>query len=234
VIGKVVPSDYFAARQSLSQEVVALIKDMIAAGTLPPGGRIVESQLARQLGVSLTPVREAIRLLAGEGVVVIVPNKGALVRELTHQDILEIYSMRAVLEGLAVRLATELASADELHALEQHYVRMRAKLHDDTVASLLPDATYIHETIVRLSRHSRLIAAYQALTFQIALVNRALGTRSTKQQEVDRHAEVLDALARRDPSYAERVLREHIYHAYQLNSRWGSTTAPELATPRWF
>jgi DNA-binding GntR family transcriptional regulator len=234
VISDIVSPNYFAGRQSLSQEVVELIKRLITDGILNPGERIIESQLARQLGVSLTPVREAIRLLAGEGIVVIVPNKGALVRELTRQDIFEIYSMRAVLEGMAIRLATELASMDELHALEQHYEQMRAKIHDDTVESLLADATHIHETIVRCSRHTRLIGVYQTLTFQIALVNRSLGTKSTKQQEVDRHADVIVALAHRDPDYAERLMREHIYQAYRLYTQLASEVQPALAAPLWF
>jgi DNA-binding GntR family transcriptional regulator len=213
--------------------VAVLIKRLITDGALSPADRIVESQLARQLGLSLTPVREAIRHLAGEGVVVIVPNKGPYVRELTEQDIFEIYSMRAMLEGLAIRLATQLASDDEISVLDRHFERMREKLHDDTVETLLSDATYIHETIVRLSRHTRLTDAYQVLAFQIAIINRFVGTKSTKQDEVDRHAVVIGALKRRDPDDAELIMREHIHQAYREYHRLAHAEPSQPAEPRW-
>src|SRR5689334_20370456 len=107
----------FAERKSLGQEVAALIKQAIAEGALAPGERIVESKLAQELGLSLTPVREAVRELVGEGILTISPNRGPSVRVLSPEDAFELYSLRAMLEGLAIRLAITRASVEERAAI---------------------------------------------------------------------------------------------------------------------
>lgn len=206
---------YFADRQNLSQELVTLIKKWILDGDLNPGDRIVESKLSRQLGISPTPIREAVRMLAGEGIVTILPNRGPSVRMLSMTDVFEIYSMRAMLEGLALRLATLHASEEEVAALEAFYVEMQRKLHDPEVTTLVQDSAYLHQTIILLSQHSRVIAAYDGISFQIAQVNRILGRESTKQKEVDQHEELVVALRQRDPDEAEKVMRAHIYRSYR-------------------
>lgn len=215
MIPNTITKTYFAERQNLSQELVVLIKKLILNGELRPGDRIVESKLSKQLGISPTPIREAVRLLAGEGIVTILPNRGPLVRPLTMADVFEIYSIRAMLEGLAIRLATRRASDGQIVALEAIFSEMQRKLHDPVVPSLLEDSTQIHQTIMDLSQHSRLIGAYTAISFQITLVNRILGQESTKQKEVDQHGELVEALQARDPDVAEQVMRAHIYRSYR-------------------
>lgn len=201
-------------RQGLSNDIVTLIKQKILDGTLNPGDRIVESKLARELGISQTPVREAIRHLSGEGILTIVPNKGSLVKRLSMQDVFEIYSLRAILEGLAIKLATQLASAQDVADLERFFAAMKAKVDDDSVPSLLADSLQIHNTIIRLANHSRLTSAYSALSFQIARVNRILGQESTKAKEVQQHEELIVALKTGDPDFAEKTMRRHINRSY--------------------
>jgi DNA-binding GntR family transcriptional regulator len=202
-------------KQNISEDLVQLIKQQIIEGELNPGDRIVETKFAKDLGISQTPVREAIRQLSGEGVVVIVPNKGPMVRELNMQDVFEIYSLRAVYEGLAIRLAIRNASDQDIQELESVYEDMKRKMNDDEVPSLLEESLYIHQSIIRLSKHERLIRMYKTISFQIALVNRILGRASTKQKEVEQHWELIDAMRRRDPDHAEGVMREHIHRSYQ-------------------
>ncbi len=206
---------YFAERQNLSQELVVLLKKLILNGELRPGDRIVESKLSKQLGISPTPIREAVRLLAGEGIVTILPNRGPIVRPLTMADVFEIYSIRAMLEGLAIRLTTRHASDEQITALEAFFAEMQRKLYDPAVPSLLDDSMQIHQTIMDLSQHSRLIGTYAAISFQITLVNRILGQESTKQKEVDQHAELVEVLRGRDLDVAEKVMRAHIYRSYR-------------------
>ena len=224
----------FAGRRSLSQEVAALIKKQMVDGVLNPGDRIVETKLAKELGLSQTPIREAIRLLSGEGIVTIVPNKGPVVQTLTQKDIFEIYSIRAVLEGLAMRMATQVASAEEIEAVQRIHERMVRKLHDDSVTSLLRDSAHLHASIVALSKHSRLIATYESVSFQISLVNRILARVSTKQKEVDQHRELVEALAGRDPEHAERTMRAHIYRSYQEFTELEDTPSTDLPESLWF
>ncbi|MDF2723765.1 MAG: GntR family transcriptional regulator [Paenibacillus sp.] len=202
-------------KQNISEELVKYIKQQIISGELNPGDRIVETKLARELGVSQTPVREAIRHLHGEGVITIVPNKGPMVRTLDMKDVFEIYSVRSMLEGLAIRLATQNATDEQVGEVEQCYEQMKLKLHDDSVVSLLPDSSRIHQIIIDLSNHARLINMYQSIAFQIALVNRLLGAKSTKQKEVDQHLELVEVLKNRDPNIAEQTMRKHIFRSYR-------------------
>lgn len=204
-----------ARRTTLGQEITALIKQAIGDGTLVPGQRIVESKLAQELGVSLTPVREAVRQLAGEGILTIVPNRGPSVRVLSEEDAFELYSLRAMLEGLAIRLAVTRSRPEELATIDACFREMVAAVADDAVASLLAHSTRIHEGIVALSKHERLITTYRSLALQIAVLNRVVGQRSTKQHEVDWHRPVVDALLGDDPVGAERVVRDHIYESYR-------------------
>jgi DNA-binding GntR family transcriptional regulator len=205
----------FSEKQNLSEDLVFYIKQQIIDGELNPGDRIVETKLARELGISQTPVREAIRQLMGEGIITIAPNRGPLVRSLNMKDVFEIYSLRAMLEGLSIRLATQNATPEDIKKLEDFYKQMEEKLHDDSVDSLLQDSLYIHQSIINLSNHSRLISMYKSINFQISLVNRILGRKSTKQKELDQHWELIEALVRRDPDQAEKVIREHIYRSFR-------------------
>lgn len=213
--GQVQPQPLLIQKQNISEELVKYIKHQIITGELNPGDRIVETKLARELGVSQTPVREAIRHLHGEGILTIVPNKGPLVRTLDSKDVFEIYSIRSMLEGLAIRLATQHATDAQIAELESFYEQMKRKLHDDGVVSLLPDSLHIHQTIIEMAGHSRLLNMYQSISFQISLVNRLLGARSSKQKEIDQHAELIEALQRRDPDEAERTMRNHIFRSYR-------------------
>jgi DNA-binding GntR family transcriptional regulator len=205
----------FAERKSLGQEVAALIKQAIAEGALAPGERIVESKLAQELGLSLTPVREAVRELVGEGILTVSPNRGPSVRVLSPEDAFELYSLRAMLEGLSIRLAIARASVEERAAVQHILDEMVAAVADDAIPTLLPYSTRIHEGIVALSTHARLIAFYQSLALQIALLNRVVSPTSNKEHEVAWHRPVVTALIGDDPDRAERVIRTHIYESYQ-------------------
>jgi DNA-binding GntR family transcriptional regulator len=203
-------------KQNISEELVDYLKNQILSGELNPGDRIVETKLARELGISQTPVREALRQLQGEGIITIIPNKGPMVRNMDLKDAFEIYSIRAMLEGLAIRLAALNASDEDIAALEQFFFRMKEKVHDDSVpvSYLLDDSFYIHETIIKLSNHTRLNQLYKSISFQIALVNRILGSTSSKMKEFEQHWELIEVLKNRNPDQAEEVMRRHIYRSY--------------------
>lgn len=205
---------FFIDKQSISQDLVDHIKQMILNGELNMGDRIVETRVAKDLGISQTPVREAIRQLCGEGILIVVPNKGPMVRTFDLKDVYEIYSLRSVTEGMAIRLATFNAADEDIESLKQFYEEMRRKVDDSTVDTLLSDSLHIHQTIMKLSNHSRLIETYDSIAFQISMVNRILGNESTKRKEVEQHQELVEALASRDPEHAEKTMRRHIYRSY--------------------
>jgi len=224
----------FREKQSISQDLVGYIKQQIAEGELHPGDRIVETKLAKDLGISQTPVREAIRQLCGEGVITIIPNKGPVVRTLTMKDVFEIYSLRAVLEGLAIRMAIHNASDEDVEQLKAFYEEMKRKEHDPSVETLLPDSLHIHQTIVTLSKHDRLISTYQSISFQISIVNRMMSRASTKRKEVEQHAELVEALASRNPDEAEMIIRRHIFRTYKEFAKVNTVEHPDYGEDIWF
>jgi DNA-binding GntR family transcriptional regulator len=120
-----------------------------------------------------------------------------------------------MLEGLAIRLATQNATDEQIAGLESFYEEMKQKLNDDSVTSLLHDSSHIHRTIIEMAGHSRLLNMYQSISFQISLVNRLLGAKSTKQKEVDQHLELIEALKKKDPDSAEQTMRKHIFRSYR-------------------
>lgn len=202
-------------KKSMSHELVELIKQKILSGELNPSERIVEIKLAKEFGISQSPVREAIRHLSGEGIVTIVPSKGPIVKKMEAADIFEIYSLRSSLEALAIHLTTQHASDEEIRELVEFYSMMGDWLHDDSKPTLLKESLHLHQSIIRLSRHSRLIQVYESISFQIQLVNRILGMTSTKQKEYNDHRELIDALVSRDPVSSEQIMRKHIQRSYQ-------------------
>lgn len=222
-----------ADNQSLRADIVSLIKNKIINGDLNPGDRIVESQLVRELGISQTPIREAIHQLVGEQVVDVVPNRGALVRTLSAKDVFEIYSYRAVLEGMAIRLAVQNVTIKDIKHLEQFYGEMKAKLTDDSVELLSQDSSYIHHYIYKLSKHAILLSMYEFISFRIQLVNRVLQRKYSKEQEVAEHLELIEVLKNGDPDEAEKVMREHIYRSYRNFVDIGMFDQNELAQNHW-
>lgn len=220
-------------KQSLGVDVVKYIKQKIISGELNPGDRIVETALARELGTSQTPIREAIRQLAGEGIVKIIPNRGPLVHTLSAKDVFELYTFRAVMEGMAIRLAVQNASNNDIRHLEHFYEEMKRKLDDDAVESLQEDSSYIHHYIYKLSKHSVLLSMYDFISFRIQLVNRIVGRKFTKVREVSEHGELIEALKSGDPNRAEQVMREHIHRAYKDYMDIGQTDQTELAQNEW-
>lgn len=222
-----------ASRTSMSQEISGIIRQAIIDGTLLPGQRIVESQLANNLGVSLTPVREAVRQLVGEGILTVVPNRGPSVRILTDDDAFELYSLRAMLEGLAIRLAVT-RPIDERAGVRDAFDEMVAVVDDESVESLLTYSTRIHEGIIALSRHERLISMYRSLLLQIAVLNRIAGQHSTKQHEVEWHRPLVEMTLGDDPDRAEAVMRQHIFESYTNYLDAVRGEAPSTQQHHWF
>lgn len=202
-------------KKSLSYEVAQYIKEQIINGQIELGSQINLQKIGKNLQISQTPVREAIQHLVAENVLTNVRNKGYFVKEYDENDIFEIYSIRAVLEAFAIRLATIRATDEEIKVLEDIYNKMKIKLNDDSVSSLSKYSVKIHERIIQMSKHERLIQLNENISFQVAILNRILGTKYTKQQEVYEHKELIDVIKTRNSEEAEKVMRKHIYRSYK-------------------
>lgn len=200
-------------RRVFREEIREQLIDDILSGRLPPGTRIVETRLAEKFGVSQAPVREALRDLELFGFVVSSPFRSTQVRQISTEDLLEIYPIRASLESLAARLAASRIDEPTLARLEELIDAMReAADANDHRAHV--DADYaFHETIIKAASNRMLEQVWQTMR----LATTTLVTHSLRQlthrslDEIgERHRPVLEALRAHDPELAEAAMRRHI------------------------
>lgn len=202
-------------QQSLSKKIANFVKQQILEGQLQPGDQLIVRNISEKLGVSQTPVREAIQHLSGENIIVYIRNKGYFIYRYGKEDAFEIYSLRATMEGLAIRLATQRCDKKSIKKLESIYADMQEKLYDKEVPSLSNHSLKIHNFIYQMSNHKRLIKFNESISFQISVLNRILGSKSTKQFEVEEHKELIEVIKEGDPKLAEQTMRDHIYRSYE-------------------
>src|SRR6204780_61196 len=146
--------------QSLHDEILARLRDHIVEGNIPDGGRVPERQLCEMLGISRTPLREALKGLAAEGLVELLPNRGARVRRLSEQDLGELFDVMGGLEGLAGRLACERITDEEIAEIERlPYEMYGFYLHRDMHGYFNANQS-IHQKIVEALRNEMLKSAY--------------------------------------------------------------------------
>ena len=141
----------------LREVVFDSLREAIINGTLRPGERLMEIQMAEELGVSRTPVREAIRKLELEGFVVMMPRKGAYVAGISFKDIEDVFEVRASLEALASGLAAERITGEELEDLERILVRKKEIIADSDLPAFVESDTQFHDSLYKCSRNQRLI-----------------------------------------------------------------------------
>lgn len=193
------------------------IREAIVESQFRPGERLVEQRVAERFGLSRTPVREAIRRLEAEGLVVTEPNRGAVVREMTAQEIVDLYGLRIRLESYAAELAALRMTAagitvlgDAVAAFSAEAAKFRS--HDlDSTRRLNQHNLSIHHTILEGADHRRL-GAMLSRTVDVPLVFQAF--RSFERPEIERsdqfHQLIFEAIRARRPDRARRLMSEHI------------------------
>ena len=197
------------ARSVLADQVKERLLEAILNGDYPPDARIVETQVARELGTSQAPVREALRGLEALGVVEITPFRGARVRRPSRREIIEAYAVRSALETLAAQLAVPRLTDDDLADFADLFDAMReAARRDDGHAVAEADARF-HARIVELADNATLEKVWRSLepfsrTYLTLVVPGADPTWSAEL-----HAPILDALARRDADAVAAALEQH-------------------------
>lgn len=214
-----------ADRSLLSAQVVTEIRRAILSGALPPGTRVVEADIAAQMGISRSPVREAMVQLEHEGLIVRHPHRGTTVAVLSPEDAREIASLRAYLEAFAYRLAAPHLTDDDFSHLEGIVDRMREA--GDDLAGVIELDLGFHGHLVECAGHRRLRDLFRSLdglVWALALVAKHWGV--TARDVPEHHARLLDALRSRDPERAASALLAH----YQAAAT-GQDAAGTQATP---
>ncbi len=199
---------------SRGEQAYQYLVEAIQAGRLAPGTRLREIELAETLGLSRTPVREALSRLQSEGLAANDPARGLIVTELDHSMMSELYVMREVLEGTAARLAARHASDVEIEFLKEITLR-DAQL--TTAEELAANNRLFHGTLYRCAHNRYLVKTLNSLQESMILLGpttlAAPGRAAVSRSE---HEALVDALARRDPDAAEQAARAHILAAYRI------------------
>ncbi|HZV49814.1 MAG TPA: GntR family transcriptional regulator [Candidatus Dormibacteraeota bacterium] len=188
---------------SLVDMTVAALRELILSGAYRPGERLVEERLTERLGISRPPLREALRILQQEGLVVTLPRRGAAVTPLSARDVHEIYTLRFALDRLAVELGVPVRDPALLEPLREALRGIhRAAIQGDR-DRLLEENIAFHTAMCGLARHGRLMQAYRSLAFQLRLcmaMNLRLRERmyGNLEENVARHRVLLELAERGD------------------------------------
>ncbi|MFO1118178.1 MAG: GntR family transcriptional regulator [Beijerinckiaceae bacterium] len=204
-------------RKSLHEEVAAQLREMIVNGELVAGKKAPEADLCQRFGVSRTPMREAFKALAAEGLIRLVPNRGAIVAKISREDVAELFPIMGALEGLAGELACARVTNAELARIRRSHEQMVRHYERGEIAPYYRLNRAIHEAIFEAAGNVTLTAMFQTL------VARTASIRFTAQKSPARWAEavadhdaMLKALEARDGPALGRILRDHIRHKLDM------------------
>lgn len=198
-------------RGSLHDELVNGLRDLIVEGEIPPESRVPERELCARFGVSRTPMREALKVLASEGLLTLLPNRGAQVVRLTTDDIDEMFPVMGALESLAGELACA-------HITEEEIAEIRA-LHYQMVLHYtrreLPDYfrlnQRIHERLLEIAGNATLARMYAGLAGRVRRARYIANMTAARwAQAVEEHEAILDALGNRDAARLGQILKAHL------------------------
>jgi DNA-binding GntR family transcriptional regulator len=196
------------AHRTKTELAVEGLREAVAGGDLRPGERVTLAQLSALLGMSATPIREAIRLLEAEGLVVNEPHRGVTINAVTAEDAAELCLLRAATESLATRLAVPRLTADDLRDLEELHRRLaEAVARGDDDALTEANAEW-HLRIYRAARTRVILPFVERLW--MPLHASGLWVAEQRTQSVDEHAAVMEALRARDADAAARLMHDHI------------------------
>ena len=219
---------------SLHDEILVRLRDHIVEGNLADGSRIPERRLCEMLGISRTPLREALKVLAAEGLVELLPNRGARVRQLSERDLAELFDIMGGLEGLAGRLACENITDVEIAEIERlHYEMYGFYLHRDMHGYFHVNQA-IHEKIVAASRNAALMTLYSNLAGRIRRTRYAANFARKRErwgEAMREHEAILDALRRRAGSDLSDILFTHLRNKRTAAVEHLNKDAPAASTP---
>ena len=198
---------YKPLREVVSETLRQAIKD----GVLKPGERLMEIQLADELGVSRTPIREAIRKLELEGFVVMVPRRGTYVADISLKDIAQVFEIRSALEELAAGLAAERITPDELEYLERILVEINEYIDNDEFDKIVDTDVRFHDVLYHASRNQRLVDILNNLREQM-LRFRSISMHYPGRLAAtwEEHRQMVENIAEHNSAMARKVAKKHM------------------------
>lgn len=205
----------------VKEQVVSAIRDAILDFKLKPGDRLVEREIIDAMSVSRATVREAISVLASEGLVTMVPQKGARVTQPTLEDAEDLYEVRAALESLVVRRFIDRASDPEFDRLVETVDGMAEQLdRDETILDFLKAKDAFYDVLIDGARSGSLTQLLGSIQARVRLLRvTSLATDDRLPRVVQEMRDIVDAICARNPDRAARLMAEHIHMASRLALR---------------
>lgn len=199
---------------SLRSRVFSQLQNDILNGYYEPGESLIETKLSEELGVSRTPIREALRQLELEGLVQSIPNKGVIVKGVTSQDIQDIYTIRMLIEGLAARWAAEKITDEELQELKDTVDLEEFYTVRNDYSHLLQSDTKFHDIIFKASKSKPLMHTLSTFHHYVQKARKiSMSSPGRAMKVLGEHKAILQAIIDKDAQKAERLTTEHVSNA---------------------
>ena len=206
---KVNANEYLPLRDVVFQT----LRKAILVGDFKPGERLMEIALADKLGVSRTPVREAIRKLELDGLVVMIPRKGAEVASITEKDLRDVLEVRCALEELAAQLACEKITEEGVVKLEESVEGFKKAIQTKDLTTIVEKDVAFHDIIFQIGENERLIQIVNNLREQMYRYrNEYIKDESYHDTLIKEHETIVDSIKKKDVELTKQALRSHIYH----------------------
>ena len=187
------------------------IRQAIISGIFHPGERLMEIQLAEEMGVSRTPVREAIRKLELEGLVVMIPRRGTYVANISIKDINEVYEVRTALDVLAAGLAAERINEDELEMMQRLLVEIGQYIDEGNIEKIVEIDTAFHDILYQASRNNRLVGIIYNLREQLTSFRaKSMAYPGRLEETLEEHRRIVDTIAQGDAVAAQKASEYHM------------------------
>lgn len=217
-------------RKSLHEELTQTLRDLIIHGNLPPGIKVPEKELCDAYSVSRTPLREALKVLASEGLVVLEPNRGARVSPITQQDMDEVFPVMGALEALAGELACRNVTDAEIGEIQAMHDEMLGHHRSGDLESYFAVNQRIHEAVLEVARNPTLTSHHRALSARVQRARYVANTTPARwAQAVQEHEDIMTHLRARDGEKLAQTLRVHLENKLtaikQFLARKGSSPA---------
>lgn len=194
--------------QTLREKILETIRDAILQGTLKPGERVSEPELADRFGISRTPIREAFRQLESEGYLTVTPRKGAVVTSLSERDIEEFYAIKIILEGFAAKMAAEKLTTKDIERLETINDRLQLIAEEGNVKNFFRVHNEFHEVFIKAAGNEKLYEMINQLVMRFKRLRLAsLAVPGRMEISVEEHRKMIDAFKNQDGDRADNLVR---------------------------
>jgi DNA-binding GntR family transcriptional regulator len=217
---------------TLRERILETVRDAIIKGSLKPGEKVAEPELAERFGISRTPIREAFRQLESEGYLTVIPRKGAVVAAFSQKDVAEFYAIKSILEGYAAKRACENISIKEIEKLETINSKLSLLADGGDVKHFFKIHNDFHDLFIKAANNEKLYELINSLVGKFQRLRLAsLSIPGRMKISVEEHQKIIEAFRKKNPAAAEKLVRKNAEYGGMV-LMGGESSATMKATER--